>query len=102
MNIQGEIFMVVTNNDKVFEELKDDYNIYGVELYADSLCFFINDQYTGTYRRMPEYGEQQYPFDRPMYLLIDMQLGGKWVGGVNPKDLPYRYQIDYVKFYKKK
>ena len=81
---------------------KDDYNVYGVELYADSLCFFINDQYTGTYRRMPEYGEQQYPFDRPMYLLIDMQLGGKWVGGVNPKDLPYRYQIDYVKFYKKK
>ena len=80
----------------------NDYNIYGVELYADSLCFFINDQYTGTYRRMPEYGEGQYPFDRPMYLLIDMQLGGKWVGGVDPKNLPYKYIIDYVKFYKKK
>ena len=32
MNIQGEIFMVVTNNDKVFEELKDDYNIYYKEI----------------------------------------------------------------------
>jgi hypothetical protein len=31
-----------------------------------------------------------------------MQLGGHWVGPVNPDELPYRYQIDYVRFYKKK
>jgi hypothetical protein len=37
-----------------------------------------------------------------MYLLIDMQLGGYWVGQVKPEELPYRYQIDYVRFYKKK
>ena len=80
----------------------NDYNIYGVELYADSICFFINDRYTGTYHRRPELGSDQFPFDRPMYLLIDMQLGGKWVGGVDPKDLPYRYVIDYVRYYKMK
>lgn len=78
------------------------YNTYGVELYKDSLCFFINDKYTGTYRRQEEYGKAQYPFDRPMYLLIDMQLGGSWVGTVDPKQLPYEYKIDYVRFYKKK
>ena len=81
----------------------NEYNVFGVELYSDSICFFINDKYTGTYRRMPNSEElKQFPFDRPMYLLIDMQLGGQWVGGVDPKDLPYKYQIDYVKFYKKK
>ena len=78
------------------------YNVYGVELYEDSLCFFINDKYTGTYRRQKEYGEEQYPFDRPMFLLIDMQLGGNWVGVVNPNELPYEYKIDYVRFYTKK
>lgn len=76
------------------------YNVYGVELYEDSLCFFINDTYTFTYRRQPEYGPAQFPYDRPMYLLIDMQLGGKWVGPIDPTQLPYRYQIDYVRFYK--
>ena len=78
------------------------YNTYGVELYEDSLCFFINDTYYGTYRRQPEYGTDQYPFDRPMYLLIDMQLGAHWLPPVKAEELPFRYRIDYVRYYKKK
>ncbi len=35
-------------------------------------------------------------------MLIDMQLGAYWIGAVKPEELPYRYQIDYVKYYKKK
>ena len=81
---------------------KDDWNVYSVELYEDSMSFYINDHHTFTYRRQPEIGPEQYPYDRPMYMLIDMQLGGYWVGRVNPKELPYRYQIDYIRFYRKK
>lgn len=78
------------------------WNVYSVELYEDSVCFLINDRLTFTYRRQPELGPRQFPYDRPMYLLLDMQLGGHWVGRVDPKELPYRYQIDYVRFYKKR
>lgn len=81
---------------------RGDWNVYSVELYEDHICFYINDRPTFTYRKQPELGHKQYPYDRPMYLLIDMQLGGHWVGRVNPKELPCRYQIDYVRFYKKK
>ena len=81
---------------------KGKWNVYSVELYEDSVCFIINDRLTFTYRRQPELGPKQFPYDRPMYLLLDMQLGGYWVGRVNPQELPYRYQIDYVRFYKKK
>ena len=81
---------------------RGDWNVYSVELYEDSMSFFINDSHTFTYYKQPELGPRQYPYDRPMYLLLDMQLGGHWVGRVDPKELPYRYQIDYVRFYKKK
>ena len=81
---------------------KGDWNVYSVELYEDSVSFIINDKLTFTYRKEPQHGPQQFPYDRPMYLLLDMQLGGHWVGQVKPKELPYRYQIDYVRFYKKK
>ena len=81
---------------------KGDWNVYSVELYEDSVSFIINDKLTFTYRKEPQHGPQQFPYDRPMYLLLDMQLGGHWVGQVNPKELPYRYQIDYVRFYKAK
>lgn len=81
---------------------KGKWNVYSVELTPDSVSFLINDRLTFTYRKQPELGPRQFPYDRPMYLLLDMQLGGDWVGPVNPDELPYRYQIDYVRFYKKK
>ena len=62
----------------------------------------VDDKLTVTYRKEPEHGPKQCPYDRPMFLLLDMQLGGHWVGQVKPEELPYRYQIDYVRFYKKK
>jgi hypothetical protein len=81
---------------------KGKWNVYSVELYQDSMSFFINNRHTFTYRRQPELGPDQYPYDRPMYLLLDMQLGADWMERVDPRELPYRYQIDYVRFYQKK
>jgi beta-glucanase (GH16 family) len=78
----------------------DGYNIYAVELYRDSLSFFINDTHTFTYPRIETDAEGQFPFDRAFYLLLDMQLGGSWVGQVNPADLPVEMRIDWVRFYK--
>ena len=80
-----------------------DFNVYSVEMYPDSLVFFINDTHTFTYPRIETAEEGQFPFaDKPFYLLIDNQLGGSWVGEVNPEDLPVDMIIDWVKFYQKK
>ena len=77
------------------------YNVYAVEMYADSLCFFINDQHTFTYPRIETDQEAQFPFHQPFYLLLDMQLGGSWVGAVDPTELPVEMSIDWVRFYQK-
>ena len=77
------------------------YNVYAVEMYADSLCFFINDQHTFTYPRIETGQEGQFPFHQPFYLLLDMQLGGSWVGAVDPTELPVEMSIDWVRFYQK-
>ena len=65
------------------------YNIYGVELHQDSLVFFINYHRTFSYPRIQTDKKGQFPFaGKDFYLLLDMQLGGTWVGKVNPKELP--------------
>ena len=79
----------------------DEYNIYSVDIYPDSLVFAINHDYTFTYPRISTDKEGQYPFYQPYYLLIDMQLGGSWVGGVDPKDLPVEMLVDWVRYYEK-
>ena len=43
--------------------------------------------------------EGQYPFDRPYYLLIDMQTEGSWVGKAIKSELPVEMEIDWVKMY---
>lgn len=78
----------------------DDFNIYGVDIMPDSLVFHINGVKTLTYPRHPEKeNEQQFPFLIQQYLMLDMQLGGSWVGKVHPEDLPVEMEIDWVRVY---
>jgi beta-glucanase (GH16 family) len=76
------------------------FNTYAVELHRDSLVFFINNEKTFTYPRIVTDKEGQFPFDKyKYYLLLDMQLGGSWVGKVYQEDLPVEMEIDWVRFY---
>lgn len=78
----------------------EDFNTYAVEIHRDSLVFFVNYKKTFSYPRIDTYKDGQYPFDKNQYyLLIDMQLGGQWVGRINPNDLPVEMEIDWVRFY---
>ena len=82
---------------------RDDYNVYSVEMYQDSLVFFINETRTFAYPRIETDKGGQFPFtDKKFYLLLDMQLGGSWVGAVDSSDLPVEMEIDWVRFYQKK
>ncbi|WP_430812351.1 MULTISPECIES: glycoside hydrolase family 16 protein [unclassified Carboxylicivirga] len=77
----------------------DEFNVYGVDLWPDSLVFHINHQRHFAYPRIETQEEGQFPFDISQFLLIDMQLGGSWVGAVNPEDLPVEMEIDWVRHY---
>lgn len=78
----------------------NNYNTYALEKYSDSLVFYINDTKTKNYPRIETEHEGQFPFaDQEFYLLLDMQLGGSWVGAVNADELPVEMHIDWVRFY---
>lgn len=80
----------------------NDYNVYSVIIDKDSLTYLINDKVTYVYPRIETDQEGQFPFnDHPYYLLIDMQLGGDWVGPIDPADLPVSMKVDWVKFYER-
>ena len=64
--------------------------------------FAVNHRHTYTYPRIDTDKEGQFPFYQPYYLLIDMQLGGSWVGAVDPKELPVEMWVDWVKYYEKR
>ncbi len=77
----------------------DQFNTYGLEWYPDKLVFTLNGEETFRYPKIEGVDSSQWPYDQPFYVLIDQQLGGSWVGEVNPDDLPVQMIIDYVKVY---
>lgn len=77
----------------------DGYNTYRVDWYPDSLVFFVNDNRTFAYPKIETDKEGQWPFTTPFYLLLDMQLGGTWVGAIDKAQLPVEMEIDWVKWY---
>ena len=64
-----------------------------------SLVFHVNGKRNFVYPRIETEQEGQFPFNIPQYLLIDMQLGGSWVGTVDPADLPVEMEVDWVRHY---
>lgn len=76
-----------------------EFNVFGVDFFPDSLVFHVNGVKTFTYPRIETDKKGQFPFDVPQYLLIDMQLGGTWVGEVDPTGLPVEMAIDWIKHY---
>lgn len=80
----------------------EDFNTFSVEIHPDKLVFAVNDVDTFTYPKLKTDNERQFPFGKPFYLLLDMQLGGSWVGKVDEADLPVEVEIDWVKFYELK
>ena len=79
---------------------RNDWNVYAVEVYRDSICLYTNDIKTLTYPRV-EGKDYQFPWpDYPFYLILSNQLGGKWVGSVDrPEELPSELRVDWIKVY---
>lgn len=77
-----------------------DYNVYAVEILPEELRFFVNNRFTFSYPRIAKDADLgQFPFGKGFYLLIDMQLGGKWVGEVSGLNSPVEMHIDWVRYY---
>lgn len=85
---------------RTIENACDDFHVYALEWTPQSLKFFIDGKFLGEYPRPknPDY----WHFDSPMYLLINLAIGGSWGGqkGIDDAIFPAKYYIDYVRYYK--
>ncbi len=77
-----------------------EFNIFGMEWYADRIDLFINGIKTFSYPKVEGNGASQWPFDQEFYIILNQALGRNWVGPVNDADLPVKMIIDWVRVYR--
>lgn len=84
-------------------ELEDDFHLYSLE-WSETLILVKFDGKVVLRYPKQDRDASAWPFDRPMYLLLNLAVGGSWGGkqGVDDSIFPQRFEIDYVRIYSAK
>ena len=85
-----------------------EFNVYAVEWMPEEIRGYADGQHYFTFKNerltnsSADY--QQWPFDQPFHLLLNIAVGGTWGGaqGVDQTIWPQRLDIDYVRVYQLK
>jgi hypothetical protein len=86
----AQFYATMTAND-----MSDNYHLYGVDWRADRISYYVDRVFTGSLVT---------PSDckTPMYMLLNLALGGTWPGAVvNTGQIPAVMQVDYVRVWDK-
>ena len=76
----------------------DDWNVFAMEWTPTKIVWRVNGALTHSYPKVSD-EQERWPWTVPFFLMIDMQLGGAWVGAVDESTLPVAMHVDWVKFY---
>lgn len=78
----------------------NEFHIFEVQIWDDEVKFYIDNTLTLSYPKVNNGANGQFPFAKEWYLIIDMQLGGSWVGDVDGDELPVEMEVDWVKYFR--
>lgn len=93
-----------TTNKKQVEvkDLEKGFHIYGINWDQDKIEFYIDHPDAPFYVYVPEKKTpQNWPFDKPHYILFNLAVGGNWGGkmGIDNSIFPQDFRIDWVRVY---
>lgn len=89
--------------NKVFvKNVSKKFHIYSVEWDKEKLSISIDNKVFFTFQN-DHTGYKSWPFDNPMYLILNIAVGGNWGGknGINDSTMPWKIYVDYVRVYQK-
>lgn len=91
------------NNKLAVPDCYSKFHVYALEWEADEYRVFVDDQLYFTFKN-EKTGSNEWPFDQPFHLILNVAVGGNWGGmkGIDDAIFPASMEVDYVKVYRKK
>ena len=82
------------------------YHLWRMDWNEDSIQLFLDEELLNEIplkaTKNGSMGEGKNPFLTPQYILLNLALGGFNGGAIDDATLPMRYEIDFVRIYKKR
>lgn len=83
--------------------IEEEFNTFGIIWEEEFIKFYVNDPNNTIFRvnKPAEANNDNWPFDKPHFFLLNMAVGGDWGGaqGLNDANFPATMEIDYVRVY---
>jgi beta-glucanase (GH16 family) len=76
------------------------FHTYSVDWTPEAISFAVDGAVYFSADRI-SLNWEDWPFDQPFYLILNLAVGGFWGGqqGIDPDIWPQRMEVDYVRFY---
>jgi beta-glucanase (GH16 family) len=75
------------------------FHVYAVEWSAEQIDYYVDTTKYFTVTN-DHGGPPSWPFDQPFYIILDLAVGGGWVGNPAPTTVfPALMEVDYVRVY---
>ena len=77
-----------------------EFHVYACEWDTNKMVFFLDGTSYLTVQNEHK-TEKEWPFNNPMYILLNVAVGGDWGGtkGIDESIFPVRMEVDYVRVY---
>jgi beta-glucanase (GH16 family) len=86
----------------LLDDVDEDFYVYAIEWSPDRIEMFVNDSLYFIYVNENR-GWQEWPFDKPFFLIMNIAVGGVWGRAGGPIDdaiFPQRMLVDYARVYR--
>lgn len=85
-------------------KVTEEFHSYGLDWTPKHLDFYIDGKRVGGFEKPKNADFDNWPFDNPFYMIINLAIGGTWGGaqGIDPAIFPCNYEIEYVRVYQAK
>lgn len=81
---------------KLAQSLSAGYHVFGVDWTPDRIVWWVDGH---AYAQLKAY--RGWPFDKPFFLILNVQVGGEWPGAPNARTpFPARMAVDWVRVYR--
>ncbi|MCP4414586.1 MAG: glycoside hydrolase family 16 protein, partial [Gammaproteobacteria bacterium] len=83
----------------VIADAETEFHIYAVEWNEDQIDFYVDNNLYYTFNNSHN-GSATWPFDKPFYIILNLAVGGGWVGDPDETTVfPAIMQVDWVRVY---
>lgn len=88
------------NDSVLVADAAENFHLYAIEWREDKIDWFVDDQLYHTFKNTGK-NTDDWPFDQPFHLILNLAVGGSWGGkkGVDDSIWPQSMEVDYVRVY---